>query len=91
MNAEWFNVFGERVDLDRIDREYALNILSRVLERNLAVDPRTDPLVQKLRGRILQGRDPNWRDWLRRKRYNVRCRIAALTRNDGIDYRKLVG
>lgn len=56
----WYNIHGEEVDLDRIDREYALNILLLLYNRRRheRVDPYTDPLIQKLRLRVLYGPKP---------------------------------
>lgn len=83
--ARWFNSLGEEVDLDNIDREYALNILSMVLLRHgrdqgyaeafgyddTPVDLREDPLVNKLREVVLTGREKNLRDRARAVRYNM--------------------
>lgn len=80
--AKWFNVFGEEVDLDTIDSEYALNILMHTLGRARAGWTReelmADPLVQKLRERILAGVKPTWRDRVRGTAYNVRCKLTGL-------------
>jgi hypothetical protein len=80
----WFNAAGEEVDLDDIDREYALNILTMVIYRHgqsmfsTADDLRHDPLVQKLRDVVLEGREPNLRDRARAIRYNAKMRAAGL-------------
>lgn len=79
----WFNVFGEEVDLDSIDRLYALNILSMVLFNHGLLgssreEAEKDPLVLRLREIVLNGRDRNTRDRLRALRYNLRCRRRGL-------------
>ena len=79
----WHNAFGEPVDLDNIDREYALNILChytlnagwRGLDHE---DMHNDPLVQKLRGIVLNGRKPNFWDRQRAVVYNIRCALRGL-------------
>jgi hypothetical protein len=77
--ARWFNAFGEEVDLDNIDREYALNILSMyILNSGLRCahsheSIKVDPLVEKLRDVILNGRKPTMRDRARAFAYNIRC------------------
>lgn len=88
--ARWLNSLGEEVDLDNIDREYALNILCMVLLRrgrmqnihdSLGIpreDVREDPLVQKLRDVVLTGRAPNKRDRIRAIRYNMRNKRRGL-------------
>lgn len=80
--ARWVDALGREVDLDNIDREYALNILSMVLLRRGRLglsddDIRNDPLVQKLRDVVLTGRKPNLSDRLRAMDYNVRNRLAG--------------
>lgn len=74
--ARWYNAFGEEVDLDNIDREYALNILSMFLLnsglRGFIVD-KDHPLTTKLRDVILNGRKPTMRDRARAFAYNIRC------------------
>lgn len=79
----WRNVFGEPVDLDNIDREYALNILTMTLLRRgrFGYTPdeiREDPLVQKLRAVVLNGRERNFTDRLRAVSYNARCTLKGL-------------
>ena len=79
----WHNAFGEPVDLDDIDKEYALNILSmvistRTLRGYTREDFQNDPLVEKLRSVVLNGREKNARDRLRGWCYNWRCRRAGL-------------
>lgn len=77
--ARWYNAFGEEVDLDNIDREYALNILSmyilnggrRFMHTHESI--KSDPLVVKLRSVILNGRKPTMRDRARAFAYNIRC------------------
>lgn len=80
--ARWHNVFGDEVDLDTIDSEYALNILMHIMGRSRAFwtreELRADPLVQKLRERVLAGVKPTLRDRLRGSAYNFRCRAAKL-------------
>lgn len=85
INAEpsWRNVWGQEIDLDDIDREYALNILmmahtTRVLMDYTRDDFMRDRLIQKLRGIVLEGREPSWRDKIRGARYNARCRRKGL-------------
>ncbi len=82
-NPTWTDVFGHEVDLDNIDRVYALNILTHhtlVCGRRLNShsDMRRDPLVQKLRAVVLGGREPNLRDRLRATWYDVRCAWKGL-------------
>lgn len=79
----WHNALGDEVDLDNIDRVYALNILTMVLLRRglLNYSPEevlVDPLVQKLREVVLDGRKPNLSDRVRAIGYNVRCWRAKL-------------
>jgi hypothetical protein len=81
--ARWFNVLGDEVDLDDIDREYALNIYTMAVQRRALLgytskDFRADPLIQKLRDVILDGRKPNLRDRIRGERYNVAMRKLGL-------------
>lgn len=78
----WRNVFGEPVDLDNIDREYALNILmmattSRAQRGYTSQEFRDDPLIQKLREVILSRRRKRLRDLLRALNYNRRCKAAG--------------
>lgn len=77
-SPRWFDALGREVDLDNIDREYALNILTMVLLRRGKAwatpdDIRQDALVQKLRDVVLNGRAPNARDADRARQYNARC------------------
>lgn len=79
----WTNAFGEPVDLDNIDREYALNIYTMVIKRRglwMCSDEqiREDPLVQKLREVILAGAKKRPSDRLRAIRYNVKARAAGI-------------
>jgi hypothetical protein len=79
----WRNALGEPVDLDNIDREYALNILTMVLLRRgmrgyTDQEIREDPLVEKLRDVVLNGREKNVHDRLRAKRYNLLCKLEGL-------------
>ena len=79
----WRNVFGEPVDLDDIDREYALNILSMVIARRAragytADEMREDPLIQKLREVVLEGREKTAKDRRRARRYNKRTAKLGL-------------
>lgn len=79
----WKNALGDEVDLDNIDKVYALNILSMVLlrcGRQYWSDDeiRADPLVGKLRSVVLTGRSPNASDRLRGRIYNIRCRVRGL-------------
>ena len=72
----WLDSLGNEVDLDDIDKEYALNILTMKLARmgrRLASpeDIRRDPLVQKLREVVLHGREPNAQDRRRALQYNI--------------------
>jgi hypothetical protein len=72
----WFDSLGREVDLDDIDREYALNILTMVLLRRgllgyTSKEIRVDPLVQKLRDVVLSGREPNQADRNRANQYNI--------------------
>jgi hypothetical protein len=81
--ARWNNAFGEPVDLDNIDREYALNIYTMVIQRRERAgytrdDYLQDPLVQKLRDVILDGRRPGLRDRLRAFRFNIRSRRQGM-------------
>lgn len=78
----WRNAFGEPVDLDKIDKRYALNILTMVLRRTrndaTANDLRHDPLIQKLRDVVLNGRDPDDSDLPKAHDYNARCEAEGL-------------
>jgi hypothetical protein len=74
----WTNAHGEPVDLDNIDKVYALNILSHYTLNCGRLgydheDMRNNALVQKLRGIVLDGREPNLRDRLRATWFDVRC------------------
>ncbi len=78
LEARWVNVFGEEVDLDDIDRIYALNILTHLLShpavRTMSPSAvQNSPLVNKLREVILEGRDPNYYDCMRYVDYKLRC------------------
>lgn len=80
----WTNALGEPVDLDDIDREYALNILTMALLRRgdwgcTSAEVREDELIQKLREVILTGRTPTARDRMRGRRYNALCRLRGLS------------
>lgn len=80
---QWFNVFGEEVDLDDIDRSYALNILcmalvSRGLHGHTDDEIRQDTLITKLREVVLDGRERTLRDRWRALKYNWRCWRADL-------------
>ncbi len=82
-DALWRNVFGDEVNLDDIDRAYALNIYTMVVAKRARRgytrdDFMGDPLVQKLREVILAGREPNLRDKLRGAAYSMRCWAAEL-------------
>lgn len=80
----WRNVFHEPVDIENIDKEYALNILTMVLLRRgrygseFHEDIRTDPLVQTLRKTVLNGRERDESDKPRSILYNERCQAEAL-------------
>ena len=79
----WRNAFGEPVDLDNIDREYALNIYTMVVRRRgvwLWSDDeiRDDPLVQKLREVILKDAKKTPRHVARAIRYNAKARARGL-------------
>lgn len=79
----WYNVFGERVDLDDIDNRYALNILTMALLRRgrrgvTDREVRVDPLIQKLREVVLYGRSPKLRDRIRAIKYNRRARREGI-------------
>lgn len=79
--ARWFDSLGREVDLDNIDKEYALNILTMVLlrrGRDGYDDVREDALVQKLREVVLTGREPSGEDRKRAARYNVENVAAGL-------------
>lgn len=72
----WLDSLGREVDLDNIDREYALNILTMVVFRRgrrgyEMEDLRHDALVQKLRDVVLNGREPNAEDRRRAMQYNI--------------------
>lgn len=71
----WRNSLGEPVDLDNIDREYALNIYAHVLIRRgpwmTDDEMRADPLLTKLREVILTGRDKTPDDDRRAMIYNA--------------------
>lgn len=71
----WFDARGIEVDLDDIDKVYALNILMmvharRVLAGYTANEMRADPLIQKLREVVLHGREPDLGDRRRGDIYN---------------------
>ena len=79
-DARWFNSLGEEVNLDDIDREYALNILTMVLWRRgrdsnftgqAMSSLREDALVQKLRDVVLHGREKTGKDKTRAMQYNI--------------------
>jgi hypothetical protein len=86
----WINVFGEEVDLDSIDREYALNIYTMAVRRRVEwwsdslssaeIDERLreDPLIEKLREVILKDAKKTPRDRLRAIRYNQRAAKRGL-------------
>ncbi len=79
----WRNVFGAEIDLDNIDRDYALNILLMAHARRVRMgftrdDMIEDRLMQKLREVVLDGRKPSARDRIRASAYNVRCRLHGL-------------
>lgn len=81
--ARWFNVFGEEVDLDDIDRSYALNILMMFAQHKARQGYSRDwieshPLTRKLREATLKGRDPEPQDRIRAMFYNARCRLFGL-------------
>lgn len=82
--ARWNNAFGESVDLDDINRVYALNILTLVLLRRGRAgmsndEVRHDPLVSKLREVVLVGREPTDEDNQRAIAFNQRCAAFGLT------------
>jgi hypothetical protein len=79
-NPTWRNVFGKEIDLDTIDRNYALNILLHRSKMGLIVCSKVeyDALTHKLIERIRDGHKPGLRDWSRRRQYNFRCRRAGL-------------
>ena len=68
---------GNEVDLNDIDREYALNILTMVVFRRGEMglwsmdDLRHDALVEKLRDVVLTGREPGAKDRVRAFQYNL--------------------
>lgn len=79
----WFDARGQEVDLDDIDKEYALNILMMVHARRIiaeytADEMRADPLIQKLRDVVLHGREPNLIDRRRGDLYNRAMRKMGL-------------
>lgn len=81
--ARWHNALGEEVDLDDIDAEYALNILTHYSlncgKRGYTDDDmRASPLVQKLRQVILFGRQRNPDDDRRAADYNARCEARGI-------------
>jgi hypothetical protein len=69
----WYNVFGEAVDLDDIDKRYAANILGHIDNRPRGRYGLGDALIDKLEEVAANGRRPNLRDRLRAVRYNIRC------------------
>lgn len=80
----WYDVFDRPVDLDDIDKRYALNILTMALLRRgrrgaTDADIRVDPLIQKLREVTLHGRDPKLRDRVRAFKYNRRARREGIS------------
>ena len=79
----WYDSLGREVDLDDIDREYALNIFTMVVSRRArqgyrAADFKEDPLIQKLREVILTGREPTPEDYARAMQYNADNARAGL-------------
>lgn len=79
--ARWFDSVGREVDLDNIDKHYALNILTMALlrrGRRGIRDVSHDPLIQKLREVVLNGREPNEADEARAAAYNKLNRKAGL-------------
>lgn len=79
----WHDVFGDPVNLDDIDKRYALNILTMALLRRgrrgvTDKELLTDPLIQKLREVVLNGRDPKLRDRVRAFKYNRRAKREGI-------------
>lgn len=87
----WRNVFGEPVDLDDIDREYALAIYTMVVMRRTRfyeamglsrveqdAEIRVDALVQKLREVILKDAKKRPKDRRRALFYNRRAKKLGL-------------
>lgn len=86
----WRNAFGEPVDLDSIDREYALNIYTMVVQRRVEAwywlltqaevekELRGDPLVQKLREVILEDHEKTPADIARAKRFNAKAQKLGI-------------
>lgn len=78
----WYNVLGDEVDLNKIDREYALNILMHVHGRMAwcgteQAETRNDELIQELRKVVLSRRRRRPRDVWRAFNYNRRCKKAG--------------
>lgn len=72
----WKDSLGRDVDLDDIDKEYALNILcmaiyNRAMRGLTRREIESSALIKKLREVVLTGREPNERDRKRAKAYNV--------------------
>ena len=83
MEIMWRDSLGNPIDVTDIDKEYALNIYTMVIQRRTrwgytAEDLREDELVQALRETVLHGREPNERDRLRAVNYNLGNRAADL-------------
>src|ERR1044072_2086416 len=75
----WRDIRGRAVDVENIDKVYALNILMMHTARKARMgwtpeDFKRDELTQKLRETVLHGREPNADDDDRAREYNERCR-----------------
>lgn len=79
--AAWYDAHGRPVNIEQIDKRYALNILTMVVGRIYVANAdlpehevgdiiRNHPLVQRLRETVLNGRDPDVRDRARAVEYN---------------------
>lgn len=77
MAAVWYDSLGRKVDLDNIDKRYALNIYTMYVMRQalrFGMGPKDlvhDELAQKLREVMMTGREPNESDRARAAEYDA--------------------
>jgi hypothetical protein len=75
LKPRWFNSLGQEVDLDDIDREYAIRILAHLARYGIRG---SEDLVRKLVDVAVNGRAPNERDLARARAYNDKNEAAGL-------------